>query len=205
MSPSGGSTTVVLPLRTWSPENSRPSSSSTRHRWLAAWPGVWITRSVCVALVRRPLPSGPGARRPPARGRARSAPSARAVGAEGRPRIGGLRLAQRLQRRGAGRMVGMRMGADDHADVAAGGAPQAADVVGVVRARVDHDVAAWPRRPRCSCWCRGRSWRRGWARSGACTFFSSGTGCSLCQSSACTIWPSGQTSASSPKGDSCSM
>ncbi len=28
----------MLPLRIWSPENSRPSSSNTRHKWLAAWP-----------------------------------------------------------------------------------------------------------------------------------------------------------------------
>ena len=31
-----------------------------------------------------------------------------------------------------------------------------------------------------------------------CTFFSRRTGVSLCQPSSCTIWPSGQTSASSP-------
>ena len=49
MSPSGGLMTTVLPCITWSPVNSRRSSSSRKHRWLDAWPGVWMTRSVVSA------------------------------------------------------------------------------------------------------------------------------------------------------------
>src|SRR6218665_51807 len=161
MLPSGGSTTVVLPLRMWSPLNSRLSSSSSRHRWLAAWPGVWITCRVWVVV----WPSG-------ARCSSTSSSSfcstlsgvnwlaARAVGADGSPRVGtparppppppppppapppapGPR-AERWRRGGAGRVVGVRVGADDHADVAAGGAPEPVEVLCIGRAGVDGDEA----------------------------------------------------------------
>src|SRR3569623_1232302 len=107
MSPSGGSITVVLPLRTWSPEKSRASSTSTRQVWFAAWPGVCIARR----RLRRETEDGR------------------------------LIRAQRLQGPGAGRVVGVRMRADDQADVAAGRAPQVLDVLRVVRTGVDRDVS----------------------------------------------------------------
>ena len=56
MSPSGGAITTVEPCMTWSPEKSMPSSTSSQHRWLEAWPGVCSARSV---------EAGPGAARSP--------------------------------------------------------------------------------------------------------------------------------------------
>ena len=139
MSPSGGSTTVVLPFRTWSPENSRPSSSSTRHRWLAAWPGVWMTFRWCVAGRRRR-----GASCSPSAS-SRSGVNALA-GACGRPRgqaqDGRLAGAQGLQRPRA-----RANGRDANACRRSCGcrrrrrATGARRCVGVVRARVDHEIA----------------------------------------------------------------
>ena len=146
MLPSGGSITVVLPLRMWSPVNSRPSSTSKRHRWLAAWPGVWITSSVCETVVSPACPiehelftvgqRALGCEAAVlARGRcARQTQDGWFFQASGH--------AQGLQPWRAGRMVGVRVGADDGLDAPIGGAPQPFDVGRVVRARVDHDVAA---------------------------------------------------------------
>jgi len=50
--------------------------------------------------------------------------------------------AQRLQRQGGGRVVGVRVRADDGAKLAGGGLPQALHVGGIQRSGVDHPVAA---------------------------------------------------------------
>jgi hypothetical protein len=65
-------------------------------------------------------------------------------------------------------MVGVRVGADNHAnDLPAGGAPEPVEVLGVGRARGRWRCSRCAGRRPGSCWCRGRSSRRGWVRSGA--------------------------------------
>ena len=89
MLPSGGSITVVLPFKIWSPLNSKPSSSSTRHRWLAAWPGVCSTINVWLIWPSAALSVRVSCSLFCSVRSGVKALAARAVGADGRPRIGG--------------------------------------------------------------------------------------------------------------------
>ncbi len=67
----------------------------------------------------------------------------RAVGADGRPRIGGGVAAQGLQRLCAGGMVGVRVSTHNHTDIAARGLVQTRQVVMVGGAGIDDDIAAF--------------------------------------------------------------
>ncbi len=145
MLPSGGSITVVLPLRMWSPLNSRPSSRSSRHRWLAAWPGVWTTSRVWVTSPSscRPLKVS---RSPSANARSGvNRLAARAVGAEGMPSTGGRGRPAAATRAASGAAPGAwsawGVRAHDGADIATRRMPEALEMHLVGRAGVDGDVA----------------------------------------------------------------
>ena len=65
MSPSGGEMTTVEPCMMWSPEKSRPSSTSRKQRWFEAWPGVCRARSSYSSVAHRvAVGQGAGDRQP---------------------------------------------------------------------------------------------------------------------------------------------
>ena len=106
MSPSGGLITTVEPCMTWSPVKSIFVSSSRKHRWFDACPGVWMARSVTPPSYRRSPCSS-----------TRSGAKRRILSGRRRPpehlRAGGL-----LEQRRGRRVVGVRVGAQDPADAA---------------------------------------------------------------------------------------
>ncbi len=170
MLPSGGSITVVLPLRMWSPLNSRPSLAQQQAQVVGGM-ARGVDHFEGVGDVAFQLPAAQGepfavgqctVGREPA-GRApwgRKACPARA-GAGGRPRPRVLPAGRRPVRGRHGsactRWRGYRH--PPHAR----GARDAPRRPGRGRWR----CSRWTGRPPGSCWCPGRSWRRGWPRSAA--------------------------------------
>ena len=122
MSPSGGAMTTVEPSMMWSPENSSRSSSSRKHRWFDAWPGVCTAvRRNSVASMRSPSTDARGrSRRPSRASKASTSAPVRAASAGG-----------------ARGVVGVGVGAQDPADAVAAAAGDGVEVAGVVGARID--------------------------------------------------------------------
>ena len=102
--PRCGLTTVVVPLSTWSPVNSARSSSSKKHRWFGAWPGV------CSASSRNSVPSIVS---PSSSTRSSSSVTSSAFGNGAKPAISRAGLLADL--RGRGPVVGMRVREQDPA------------------------------------------------------------------------------------------
>ena len=123
MSPSGGAITTVEPSITWSPENTMRSCSSRKHRWFEAWPGVWMARRTnSVASIVSPSAIATSIRRSSRASKARTSAPVRA-----------------LRPGGAGRVVGVGVGADDPTDAVAAATGDGVEVVGVVGPRIDDD------------------------------------------------------------------